>query len=302
MWRRGIHTSVNYHFTMSCNYKCKFCFLNRPRGLKPIPFDEAKIGLKKLRDHGIRKLNFAGGEPFMHPKLLGQMLRYCKDELEFPVVQVTTNARLLNDDWMRRFEADRTLDMMTVSIDSFKDHISRSLGRGKGDHTKYVKRAAELCQTFDVDLKINTVVCRSNLNEDMRESISELDPFRWKVVQMYLVDGMNTNVDNPLHDATDLAITREEFETFIKRHEDVQCLQSEPNERFIRAYLLLNERMRFLSTSEGGKETDSILDVSVADAIEQCDFCSEKFIERDGVYFERRNHNHEYCDGDVAVD
>ena len=164
-----------------------------------------------------------------------------------------------------------------------------------------MKRAADLCRTFDVDLKINTVVCRSNLNEDMRESIAELDPFRWKVVQMYLVDGMNTNVDNPLHDATDLAITREEFETFIKRHEDVECLQSEPNERFVRAYLLLNERMRFLSTSEGGKETDSILDVSVADAIEQCDFCSEKFIERDGVYFERRNH-HEYCDGDVAVD
>ena len=208
---------------------------------------------------------------------------------------------MLNDDWMRRFEADRTLDMMTVSIDSFNDETSQSIGRGKGDHTKYVKRAADLCRTFDVDLKINTVVCRSNLNEDMRESIAELDPFRWKVVQMYLVDGMNTNVDNPLHDATDLAITREEFETFIKRHEDVECLQSEPNERFVRAYLLLNERMRFLSTSEGGKETDSILDVSVADAIEQCDFCSEKFIERDGVYFERRNH-HEYCDGDVAVD
>ena len=58
--------------------------------------------------------------------------------------------------------------------------------------------------------------------------------------------------------------------------------------------------MRFLSPLEGGKETDPS-DVSVADAIEQCDFCSEKFIERDGVYFERRNHR-EYCDGDVAVD
>ena len=90
----------------------------------------------------------------MHPTLLGQMVTYCKDVLDFPVVQITTNARLLNEDWMRRFEADRTLDIMTVSIDSFDDQISKSMGRGKGDHTIYVKRAADLCRSFGVDLKI----------------------------------------------------------------------------------------------------------------------------------------------------
>jgi radical S-adenosyl methionine domain-containing protein 2 len=284
--RRQVHSSVNYHFTMSCNYKCKFCFLNRPRGFKPIPFERAKLGLRKLREYGVRKLNFAGGEPLMHPRLLGQMVKYCKDELDFPVVQITTNARLLNETWMHDVEARRTLDMMTISIDSFDDEVSKSMGRGKGDHTIHVNRAADLCRDFDVGLKINTVVCRSNLDEDMRDAIAKLDPFRWKVVQMYLVDGMNTNVENPVHDASYLGISRDEFESFIERHKDLDCLQSEPNERFVSAYLLLNERMRFLSTSEGGKETDSILDISVADAIAQCDFSSEKFMERDGEYFD----------------
>ena len=77
-------------------------FFESSKRVQAIPFEKAKIGLRKLRDHGV-EIELPGGEPFMHPKLLGQMVRYCKDELAFPVVQVTTNARLLNDDWMRRF-------------------------------------------------------------------------------------------------------------------------------------------------------------------------------------------------------
>jgi radical S-adenosyl methionine domain-containing protein 2 len=32
-----------------------------------------------LRDAGMKKINFAGGEPFLKPKFLGELVKYCKE-------------------------------------------------------------------------------------------------------------------------------------------------------------------------------------------------------------------------------
>lgn len=44
-------TSVNYHFTRKCNYKCGFCFHTAKTSFV-LPLDEAKGGLKLLKDSG----------------------------------------------------------------------------------------------------------------------------------------------------------------------------------------------------------------------------------------------------------
>ena len=238
-----------------------------------------------LRDSGVSKINFAGGEPFMHPTLLGKMVKYCKRDLKFPCVQVTTNARLVRSEWMDVFGGPY-VDLMTLSIDSFDEKVNRSIGRGRGDHAKHVRRVSNMCREHDVGIKINTVICRENVDEDMRESIRRIDPIRWKVVQMYLVDGMNHQTGDPDRDVPHLTVTDEEFQTFVRRHEaDVPYLFAETNERFVGAYLLLNERMCFLSTGEGGVESDSILDVGVHEAMAQCDYSTEQFDRREGSYF-----------------
>ena len=44
-------TSVNYHFTRQCNYKCGFCFHTAKTSFV-LPIEEAKKGLKLLKEAG----------------------------------------------------------------------------------------------------------------------------------------------------------------------------------------------------------------------------------------------------------
>lgn len=44
-------TSVNYHFTRKCNYKCGFCFHTAKTSFV-LPQDEAERGLKLLKESG----------------------------------------------------------------------------------------------------------------------------------------------------------------------------------------------------------------------------------------------------------
>lgn len=46
-----VPTSVNYHFTRKCNYKCGFCFHTAKTSFV-LPLEEAKRGLKLLKESG----------------------------------------------------------------------------------------------------------------------------------------------------------------------------------------------------------------------------------------------------------
>jgi radical S-adenosyl methionine domain-containing protein 2 len=60
-----------------------------------LTIEEAKCGLTKLRDAGMRKLNFAGGEPLLKPEFVGELARFCKVELGIESVSIVTNASKL---------------------------------------------------------------------------------------------------------------------------------------------------------------------------------------------------------------
>lgn len=74
--RGPIPISVNYHFTRRCNKKCGFCFHTAKTSHMATP-EEAKRGLTLLKKAGMRKLKFAGGEPFLYPKYLGMSHALC---------------------------------------------------------------------------------------------------------------------------------------------------------------------------------------------------------------------------------
>tara|TARA_R110002060_G_scaffold6963_4_gene10511 strand:+ start:964 stop:1104 length:141 start_codon:yes stop_codon:yes gene_type:complete len=39
----------------------------------------------------MRKAYFAGGEPFLYPKYLGELCRYCNEELKLESVSIVSN-------------------------------------------------------------------------------------------------------------------------------------------------------------------------------------------------------------------
>ena len=100
--------SVNYYLTRQCNYFCSmevlvpqpmlnklnpmsgFCFyIAKILYVESLP--NAKKAIALLKVTGIRKINFAGGEPFINTKLLGKLVKYYKETLNLESISVVTN-------------------------------------------------------------------------------------------------------------------------------------------------------------------------------------------------------------------
>ncbi|GLB44421.1 putative radical SAM superfamily protein [Lyophyllum shimeji] len=147
------------------------------------------------------------------------------------------------------------------------------------------------CRRRGIKVKINTVITIHNWEEDMVESIRELAPFRWKVFQVLLLDGENTGREtNSLRDARELVITDEQFNAFLERHRDIDCLVPESNAVMRDSYLNLDEEMRFLNCKDGGKKPGrSLLRVGVQEAMKDAGFDEERFFSRGGVFDWKRD-------------
>ncbi|KAF3905329.1 hypothetical protein AA313_de0202374 [Arthrobotrys entomopaga] len=284
--------SVNYHFTRRCNYSCGFCF-HTAKTSHTLSLDDAKRGLKLLKDAGMRKLNFAGGESFLEPEFLGRLMKYCKKELNLESVSVVTNGSLVSDQFLRIY--GRYLDIMAVSCDSFSEDVNREIGRGRGNHLRSVQKVAKLCKEYNIKFKLNTVVNFYNWIEDMNEYIEELQPFRWKCFQCLLLPDENSG-ERTIRDARRFLISDEQFQMFCERHEHNDCFVPEGNNVMVNSYLILDEYMCFLD-KDAKVQSKSILQVGVKKALEEVRWDKDMFLERKGFYDWKRDIKGEREDG-----
>ncbi|KAJ6463989.1 hypothetical protein C8R45DRAFT_770134, partial [Mycena sanguinolenta] len=282
--------SVNYHFTRKCNKTCAFCFHTEKTSFVA-PDADAQRGLCLLRDAGMRKINFAGGEPFLYPKKLAQLCRFCKEELGLESVSIITNGTRVTEGWMRANA--RWVDVLGVSCDSFDEATNVRIGRGSGENVKQLFRIREWCRALGVKFKLNTVVCKYNWEQDMAETVELLAPFRWKVFQVLLVEGENDSggggtdiaLDKRKRDARKLLISDEQFGAFHARHEHLACFVPEPNSLMASSYLILDEYLCFLDKGSGcEKQSRSILDVGVQAALDEVRWDQDAFQARGGMY------------------
>lgn len=272
-------TSVNYHFTRKCNKSCSFCYHTATTS-HITALADAKRGLALLKKAGMRKLNFAGGEPFLYPDYMGELILFCKKTLKLEAVSIVTNGSKATPSFFVKY--GRYIDIIAVSCDSFDEEVNRKIGRGAGDQVKILHRVRDLCREYGIKFKINTVVLILNHGEDMNKQIEALAPFRWKCFQVLSVDGENEN-ETRLRDVRSLLITDEQFEAFCRRHAGQKCFVPEGNRVMKNSYLILDEYMRFLDRTGRGA-SGSILDVGVQEALGQVVWDEEAFRERGGVF------------------
>ncbi|XP_014739215.1 PREDICTED: radical S-adenosyl methionine domain-containing protein 2 [Sturnus vulgaris] len=278
-------TSVNYHFTRQCNYKCGFCFHTAKTSFV-LPLEEAKRGLEMLKEAGMEKINFSGGEPFLQDRgeFVGKLVQFCKQELELPSVSIVSNGSLIRKQWFEKY--GEYLDILAISCDSFDEDVNILIGRrqGKKNHVENLHKLRQWCREYAVAFKINSVINRFNVEEDMNEQIKALNPVRWKVFQCLLIEGENSGED-ALREAEKFVISDEDFDRFLDRHKGVSCLVPESNQKMRDSYLILDEYMRFLNCRNGRKEpSKSILDVGVEAAIKFSGFDEKMFLRRGGKY------------------
>lgn len=273
--------AVNFHLYKPCNYRCRFCFATYRDIDGHLPLPDAKRLLQLLREAGCEKLNFAGGEPTLHPHI-GELVAEAK-RLGFVTTLITNGARLgrLLD------EHAQEIDWVGLSVDSGNEDVQAQLGRGRGGHVARSRALAERVHALGLGLKLNTVVTALNWHEDMRWLVRELRPARWKVFQVLAIAGQNDG------DVEPLLIVRDRFQAFVERHRALEAEGfgpvAEDNDAMTDSYAMIDPLGRFYG-NHGGRYVYSrpILETGVTTALAEVDFEVQRLVARGGLYPWRR--------------
>jgi len=122
--------------------------------------EKARAGLRLLSEAGMRKLNISGGEPFLNAKYIGEVFKYCKEELRLESTSVVCNGSKVTEKWMNEY--GQYLDVMAISCDSFDPETNTKHGRGEKNggegHISNVKDVVDMCRRHGIKVKINSVI------------------------------------------------------------------------------------------------------------------------------------------------
>ncbi|PQE30857.1 radical s-adenosyl methionine domain-containing 2 protein [Rutstroemia sp. NJR-2017a WRK4] len=117
-----------FHFSRKFNFECGFCF-HTEKTSSILSLDEAKRGMKLLKEAGMRKLNFVGGEPFLYPTFMQKLLRYGKEVLKIESISIVSNASKITEKFLRGNAA--YIDIVGISCDLFNVETNIKIKRGK---------------------------------------------------------------------------------------------------------------------------------------------------------------------------
>jgi radical S-adenosyl methionine domain-containing protein 2 len=285
---REIPKTINIHLTRRCNLGCNFCyaqFAESNSGQMP-PATLRRIletigAAPPSRVGRRRKVNFAGGEPLLYANLAG-MVEFSKG-LGL-VTSIVTNGSLLTGSTLSRLAG--ALDICAISLDSGSPETNKAIGRFSESFqpdAQFYLTLGGCVKTAGIRLKINTVVNRHNLAENLGGLVSDLQPFRWKLFQVKKVIGQNhENFD-------DLANSTAEFEDFVMRNRRRLApgitMVPETARTMSGSYAMIAPNGCFFDSAAGfHRYSRPILDVGVAEAFQDVAFDADKFVNRGGSY------------------
>lgn len=274
---------VNWHVSEACDYACRYCFAHwdRTRQVDLIRDPVATQALlEALYAHfaplslGPLRLNFAGGEPLLHgPRLLAAMKLARRIGFE---VSLITNASRLTPELAQALAPE--LEWLGISLDSRIPDTLRAIGRqdrqgGQLDWAMLRQSVALARQVHDaLRLKVNTVVCAANWQENLSAMLAELAPERWKVLRARPVVSRA------------LEVSDEQFQSFVARHQDCRTVMVVENHEDMEAsYIMVDPLGRFYQNRPGvpGHDySEPILTVGVGDAFSQVAWDADKFSRR----------------------
>ena len=279
--------SVNYHLWKPCNMKCGFCFATfKDIDQKALP--KGHLGcahslsvVESLAQSGFEKINFAGGEPTLCPWLPDLIGRAKGLGMTTSVV---TNGSLICGEWLDSM--DGSLDWAALSIDSVNPDTLLRTGRTTGSGPMSAKdylRVVDILKERLVRIKVNTVVSRSNLHEDLSEFIIDVRPDRWKLLQVLPVGGQNDSV------ISDHLISEEEFLVYVENSRRVAehgiTMVPEDNDLMTGSYVMVDPAGRFFDNVDGAHTySRPILEVGVEEALMDVSVDAGKFLSRNGLY------------------
>ena len=239
---------VNYHITKRCNYHCTYCF-GKFDGQKDPSLEDAKSIIDNIAEYFARndivngRINFAGGEPTLYEHL-DELIDYTSSR--GISVSIVTNASLLTPERIRSWKGK--VSCIGISIDSLIRNTNIIIGRCSCNRIVSLSDLIKLSDAIhecNIDLKINTVVSKLNIDEDLSSLYQALNPKKIKLFQMHLVDGINDK-------AKAFEISEDEFKEFCNRHKAFRSIIiAEPFGSMENSYLMINPEGVFQLNNQG---------------------------------------------------
>lgn len=272
---------INYHLTDSCNYGCKYCF--GKFAMNDLTLEQACSVVDNVYRYFVKngiadgRINLAGGEPLLYPHL-DELIDYiCAYGIK---VSIITNGSLLTKERIASWRGK--VCCIGLSLDSALPETDAVIGRCcQGGKVLTLRNTVSLAQAIHrngIKLKINTVVSKLNVNEDMRTFYKRLKPNRLKLLQMEIVEGVNDA-------ASQYAISKKQFDKFCDKHRrccrDTVCEYSDSIEN---SYLIINPQGGF-QVNNFGKclICGDCLQEELDDIVKRAPINREKFDVRYGI-------------------
>ncbi len=267
---------VNYHLTNSCNYHCTHCF-GKFSDKAALTYEQACLVVDNIARYfyksGIQdgRINLAGGEPMLC-NYLDELIEYIN---AYGIkVSIITNGSLLTVARIAKWK-DKVY-CIGLSIDSASDETNAKIGRcccnNKTLTTKQLVRITQAIHRNGIKLKINTVVSKLNVNEDMRELYKRLKPDKLKLLQVEMMEGINDC-------ARGIEISKKAFDEFCKRHKN-SChnIVFEHADDLENSYLMINPSGEVQLNDEGKYNTyGNCLEEELCDILAKTPLDEKKF-------------------------
>lgn len=275
---------INWHVTEACNFTCQYCYAkwqkpHRRDLIRDKAATKALLDSLYLRFHSELaktrpRLNFAGGEPLLHASLLLEAARYARS-IGFDVSLITNGSRL---DESLTADLAPTLSMLGLSIDSAAPEVQAAIGRsdrrGRCLDLDMLAEQVHLAKRVNptLTIKINTVVCSANWEDDLSSLIRRFAPQRWKVLRMLPAVG------------GDLEATDSQFQAYVARHSALSNLMTvEDNGDMQGSYIMIDPTGRFFQNrpdAQGYDYSAPILEAGAEKAFTQIGWSAVKFERR----------------------
>ncbi len=152
---------ARFYVTYRCNSRCSYCNVWQNPAFKNVPelsAEDACLLVKQCREHGVRYIDFTGGEPTLYPHL-AEVIEYAK-KLGIKT-EVTSNC-IASASKRKMLEVAFAADKFNTSLDTLNSAAYRQI-RGIDACENVKKTVAEIASVRAP--KIMTVVTDGNINE-----------------------------------------------------------------------------------------------------------------------------------------
>jgi MoaA/NifB/PqqE/SkfB family radical SAM enzyme len=148
----------------SCNNNCILCSL-RPQAdvFEDKSTEEIEEEISRGFSDGYRRIEFTGGEPTIRPDI-AELVDHAK-KMGFQEIILSTNGRMFAYEQFLSGLVSNGLDQITLTLYGSHPEIHDAIARAPGSFDQTLRAIENIVNQPNVDLSVNTVICRLNLND-----------------------------------------------------------------------------------------------------------------------------------------